>query len=544
MLPIAAKLDRVGFYSLEVWGGATFDSALRYLNEDPWQRLRLLRERIVHTPLQMLLRGQNLVGYRHYADDVVKKFIRLAHKNGISIFRIFDALNDWRNLEVPIKAAKDVGAVVQGTISYTVSPVHTVERFVEFAKKLEEIGADVIYIKDMAGLISPTAAEALIRALKKELRVPVGLHTHCTSGMGYFACYKACEAGADIVDAAFSPFAGGTSQPPLEPLVAALKGTPYDPGLDLSLILDITSYFLKLREKYQGLISPVAERPDVEVLLHQIPGGMITNLYSQLEHQRAVERYAEVLAEVPKVREDLGYPPLVTPTSQIVGTQAVLNVLLGERYKEVTQEVRDYCRGLYGATPAPIAPELRKKILAGEEPINCRPADLLAPELPRAEEEVAKLLSSPTEEDVITYVLFPEIAAKFFRGEIEPEPIPSPQAVRSSAWTPEEFIVTVDGEDYVVRIRPNGSRAPAEERRAEEPSPEPPPGAVTSPVGGMVLRLNVKVGDRVEKGQVLMVMEAMKMQVPVTSPYDGEVKEIFAYESELVEAGDLLVVIQ
>lgn len=545
MLPIAAKLDQAGFYSLEVWGGATFDSALRFLNEDPWERLRQLRERVTRTPLQMLLRGQNLVGYRHYADDVVEKFIRLAFKNGISVFRIFDALNDWRNLEVPVKVAKEVGATVQGAICYTTSPVHTVEKYVAFAKKLEEMGCDVVYIKDMAGLISPVAAQELVQALKRELRVPVGLHTHCTSGMGLLSCFKACEAGVDLVDAAFAPLAGGTSQPPLEPLVAALKGTAMDTGLDLALLLEISRYFEEIRQKYQSLISPVAERPDLGVLVHQIPGGMISNLYAQLEQQKAVDRYPEVLAEVPRVREDLGFPPLVTPTSQIVGAQAVLNVLLGERYKEVTKEVRDYCRGLYGQTPAPINPELRERILQEEKPVAGRPADLLTPELPRAAEELGKIVPAPREEDLLTYVLFPEVAVKFFRGEINPEPVPTVSKPASS-WQPEEFVVTVDGEEFLVRIRPNGGQR-QDNGRVSPPagaSPEPPAGAVCSPVGGMVLRLNVKVGDRVEKGQVVAVMEAMKMQVPVTSPHAGEVKEIFAYESEVVEAGDLLLVVR
>ncbi len=407
MLPILEKLDRVGFYSLEVWGGATFDVCLRFLGENPWERLRKIRERVQKTPLQMLLRGQNLVGYRHYADDVVKKFVHLSVKNGINIIRIFDALNDIRNMEVSIKAAKDAGAIVQGAISYTVSPVHTIEKFVDMAVKFEKLGCDVICIKDMAGLISPQVAYNLVSAIKRAVKLPVDLHTHMTSGMGALSYYAACQAGVDIIDCAFSPFAWGVSQPPVEPLVASLQNTPYDTGLDLNQLVEISHYFMQVKQKYQEFSSPVAERSDVGVLVHQIPGGMISNLYAQLKEQNALDRYNDVLKEVPEVRKDLGYPPLVTPTSQIVGTQAVVNVLTGARYKMIIEEVKKYCLGLYGAPPAPINEELLKKAIGNKKPITCRPADLLEPELEQARREMEEQkIPINSEEDILSYAMF------------------------------------------------------------------------------------------------------------------------------------------
>lgn len=407
MLPILEKLDRVGFYSLEVWGGATFDVCLRFLKENPWERLRKIRERVQKTPLQMLLRGQNLVGYRHYADDVVEKFVHLSVKNGINIIRIFDALNDIRNMEVSIKAAKDAGAIVQGAISYTVSPVHTIEKFVDIAMKFEKLGCDVICIKDMAGLISPPVAYELVSAIKKAVKLPVDLHTHMTSGMGMLSYYAACQAGVDIIDCAFSPFAWGVSQPAVEPLVASLQNTPYETGLDLNQLVEISNYFAQVKQKYQELSSPVAERSDVGVLVHQIPGGMISNLYAQLKEQDALHRYNDVLKEVPEVRKDLGYPPLVTPTSQIVGTQAVVNVLTGTRYKMIIEEVKNYCLGLYGAPPAPINQELLRKAIGDKKPITCRPADLLEPELKQARREMEdQKIPINSEEDILSYVMF------------------------------------------------------------------------------------------------------------------------------------------
>ncbi|MEM0096744.1 MAG: oxaloacetate decarboxylase subunit alpha [Candidatus Bathyarchaeia archaeon] len=416
MLPIAEKMDMVGFFSMEVWGGATFDVCIRYLAEDPWERLRQLKRRIKRTPLQMLLRGQNVVGYRNYPDDVVVKFVEKAAENGIDIFRVFDALNDVRNMEVAIKTVKKVGGHAQGTICYTISPVHTTEYYVNVAKKLAELGCDSICIKDMAGMLAPQPAYELITALKREVGLSVHLHCHCTSGMAMMTYLRACEAGVDILDTAFSPLAWGTSQPPVESVVAALKGTPYDPGLDMGLLQEIAQYFWELREKYYdplGLIDPKAEKVDPSIMVHQIPGGMFSNLLEQLREQNAVHRLREVLEEVPRVRRELGYPPLVTPTSQIVGTQAVLNVLSGKRYIIVPKEVKDYVKGFYGQPPAPIDEEVKKLIIGDEEPITCRPADLLEPALNKVPEDIKPYIES--EEDMLTYALFPAVALEFFK---------------------------------------------------------------------------------------------------------------------------------
>jgi pyruvate/oxaloacetate carboxyltransferase len=416
MLPIAEKMDQVGFFSLEAWGGATFDVAVRFLSEDPWERIRKLKQHVRRTPLQMLLRGQNIVGYRNYPDDVLVKFVEKAAENGVDIFRIFDALNDIRNMEVAIKTVKEVGKHAQGTISYTVSPVHTVEHFVEFAKKLAELDCDSICVKDMAGMLAPQPAYDLIAALKKEVGLPVHLHSHSTSGMVMMTYLRSCEAGVDILDTAFSPLAGGTSQPPVESVVAALKGTPYDTGLDSQLLNEIAQYFRELREKYYDplrLIDPKAERVDASIIVHQIPGGMFSNLLEQLREQNALNRLNEVLKEVPRVRRDLGYPPLVTPTSQLVGIQAVLNVISGKRYSIVPKEIKDYVRGLYGKPPGPIDSKVKKMIIGDEKPITGRPADLLEPALDRIPDDVKPYLES--EEDRITYALFPQTALEFFK---------------------------------------------------------------------------------------------------------------------------------
>lgn len=416
MIPIAEKVDSVGFFSLEVWGGATFDVSIRYLNEDPWERLRRLKKHVRKTPLQMLLRGQNLVGYRNYPDDVLIKFVKMAAENGIDVFRIFDALNDTRNLETAIKTVKEAGAHAQGSICYTISPVHTTEYYLKVAECLAELNCDSICIKDMAGMLMPEEAYKLVSALKKEVGLPIHMHCHSTSGTVMMTYWRACQAGVDILDAAFSPFAWGTSQPPVESIVAGLKGTGYETGLDMGLLIEIAEYFRKLREKYYDplrLISPLAERVDTSILMHQIPGGMFSNLISQLREQNAMDKLERVLKEVPHVREELGYPPLVTPTSQLVGTQAVFNVLSGERYKIVPKEVRDYVKGFYGKSPAPINEKIKRKIIGDEEPIKCRPADLLEPELGRIPKEVKPYVES--EEDELTYALFPKVAVDFFR---------------------------------------------------------------------------------------------------------------------------------
>lgn len=417
MVPVLEKLDEVGYFSLEMWGGATFDVCMRYLNEDPWERLRTIRKKIKKTNLQMLLRGQNLVGYRHYADDVVIKFVEKAAENGIDVFRIFDAVNDIRNMELSIKIAKKAGKIVEGTISYTVSPVHTLEQYISLGKQLKDLNCDIICIKDMAGFISPIDAYNLVKGLKKEVGLPVHLHTHCSSGMAPMSYYAACEAGVDILDCALSPFSWGTSQPPTETIVGGLKGTPYDTGLDLKLLSEIAEHFKKVREKYKNLLDPIAERIDTNILVHQIPGGMISNLISQLKEQNALDKYQAVLEETAVVRKELGYPPLVTPTSQIVGTQAVFNVLTGERYKIISKEVKEYIRGYYGKSPAPVDENVKKKAIGDEKPITCRPGDMIKPELDKARAELGDKAKS--DEDVLSYTLFPQVALKFFETRTE-----------------------------------------------------------------------------------------------------------------------------
>ena len=548
MLPIAEAMDHVGFYSLEVWGGATFDVCIRYLNEDPWERLKSLKAIIKDTPLQMLLRGQNIVGYRHYPDDIVVKFVEKSAENGIDIFRIFDAVNDIRNMEVPIKTAKKAGAHVQGTISYTISPVHTIDSFVRFARELSELNCDSICIKDMAGLISPRDTHDLIKALKSEVGLPVNLHSHSTSGMASMSYMAACDAGVDILDTAFSPFAGGTSQPPTETVVAALCRTPYDTGLDLNLLTEIKEYFVGIKEKYMGILDPISEKIDTNVLIYQIPGGMISNLVSQLEEQNAMDRYNDVLAEMPRVRKDLGYPPLVTPTSQIVGTQAVLNVLTGERYKIIPKEVREYVRGMYGKPPAPIIEELLEKVLGEDDVITCRPADLLEPELDRITREAQELGIVRKEEDILTYALYPQIAKTFLMGDAVEEEIKpairagaraaSSQAAMAAACN--VFKVVVDGEAFHVEIEPTG------EMTIEAKKPVPSDyieGGIKSNMQGMILGLKVKKGDPVEKGDVVAVIEAMKMENDIHAPHSGIVRDIFVSKGDTVRAGDVIIAV-
>lgn len=408
MLPVAELIDEVGFYSLEVWGGATFDSCLRYLNEDPWERLRILRKKMPKTKLQMLLRGQNLLGYRQYPDDVVDAFIAKSVENGIDIIRIFDALNDTRNLERAIRATKKAGAIAEGAVVYTVSPVHDIPGYVCTAKELVEMGADTICIKDMAGILTPAVAFELVSKLKQSVNVPIHVHSHYTSGLAAMTYWVAIQAGADVVDTALSPLALGTSQPPTESIVKALEGTDYDTGLDLNLLAQITHKMSSLLENYKR--PPV--QVDTDVLVSQIPGGMLSNLRAQLEQQKLSHKFDQILEEVPRVRQDLGYPPLVTPMSQIVGTQAVLNVITGERYKMKTKEIKDYVKGLYGRPPVPISEEIRR-MLIDEEPITVRPADLLSPGMEAARAEIQDLARS--DEDVLSYVLFPEVAKRFFQ---------------------------------------------------------------------------------------------------------------------------------
>ena len=414
MLPILSEMDKCGFYSVECWGGATFDACLRFLNEDPWERLRTLRREMPNTKLQMLFRGQNMLGYRHYADDVLEYFVQKSVANGIDIIRIFDALNDVRNLQTAVKAAKKEGAHAQIAISYTLGEIFTTEYYVNYAKQIEECGADSICIKDMAALLTPYRTEELVKALKENVKIPIQLHTHYTSGLASMCLLKGIEAGVDAIDTAMSPLANGTSHAPTESMVAALQGTPYDTGLDLKQLTSMRPFFMDLRKKYldSGLLDPKMLAVDANALIYQVPGGMLSNLLSQLKQAGKSDKFDDVLQEVPRVRKDAGYPPLVTPTSQIVGTQAVFNVIMGERYKTVTKEFKGLVKGEYGKTPAPIDPEFRKKILGDEKPIDCRPADLIEPELEKLKAEAAKWAQQ--DEDVLSYAMFGQVAEKFF----------------------------------------------------------------------------------------------------------------------------------
>jgi len=458
MLPICDKLDRVGYWSLEVWGGATFDACVRFLKEDPWERLRQLKAALPNTRLQMLLRGQNLLGYRHYSDDVVEAFVAKAAENGIDVFRIFDAMNDVRNLETAIRAVKKSGKHAQGTLCYTTSPVHTVELFVEQAKAMRDMGVDSIAIKDMAGLLTPFATGELVTALKAEIDLPLFIHSHDTAGLAAMCQLKAIECGADHIDTAISSFAWGTSHPGTESMVAALRGTPYDTGLDLELLQEIGLYFYAVRKKYHQFESEFTS-VDTRVQVNQVPGGMMSNLANQLKDQGALNRIDEVFAEIPRVREDLGFPPLVTPTSQIVGTQAVFNVLAGERYKSITNEVKLYLQGRYGKAQGTINAKLQRQAIGGEEIVEVRPADLIPPELARLRKEIGELAKS--EEDVLTYAMFPDIGRKFLEereaGTLTPEvllPIPNGNsgAAVGGEGVPTEFIIDVHGESYRVDI--------------------------------------------------------------------------------------------
>ena len=433
MLPACEILDSIGYWSLECWGGATFDSCMRFLDEDPWERLRQLRKHMPNTKLQMLLRGQNLLGYKHYADDVVDAFCQKSVENGIDVVRIFDALNDTRNIERAMKAVKKAGGWVEGCISYTISPVHNEEYFVKLAKEIEQMGADSICIKDMANLLLPYAAYSLVKKLKANIQVPIHLHTHNTTGTGDMVYLMAAQAGVDIIDTALSPLAGGTSQPATESMVATFQGTEYDTGLDMSKLLKASEHFRKVADKMkkEGILDPKVLNTDAKTLVYQVPGGMLSNLISQLKQANAEDKYYDVLAEVPRVREDFGFPPLVTPTSQIVGSQAVLNVLAGERYKMVSKESKGLLRGEYGRLPGPVNEEVRKKCIGDDEVITCRPADLIKPEMPEYREKTRGIAKS--EEDVLSYALFPQVAPKFLEKRDHPQPaapVEDPNAVR------------------------------------------------------------------------------------------------------------------
>ena len=547
MLPLAREIDTCGFFSVEAWGGATFDTCIRFLNDDPWDRLVALKAELKHTPIQMLLRGQNLVGYRHYPDDVVDKFVTAAHKNGVDIFRVFDALNDIRNMKRSMDQVKNTGAHLQGAICYTTSPVHTTQTFIDMAKELYADDCDSICIKDMAGLIMPAATRELITGIKKAVDVKVCLHSHSTSGIAPMSYQAAIMAGVDIVDTAMSPFSMGTSQPPTESVVASLIGTPGDTGIDLLNLRAVRNTCIQIREKYAGLLNPISERVDSDVLLYQLPGGMISNLVSQLQEQDALNRMDEVLEEIPRVRKDLGYPPLVTPTSQIVGTQAVLNVLVnGQRYRNVTKEVKDYVHGLYGKSPAPVSDDIQKLIIGDDAVITIRPADLLEPAYEKLKEEAEKAGLVKKEEDILTYILYPAIAPSFLKNERSLEEIPKKQSVTKSASDmPSQMEVEVDGEIFSVRIvSVGGSKvevtgiAPQKIPRGEFA------GGIKSNMQGMVLQVLVSRGTTVKKGDTLLVLEAMKMENAIHSPVDGKVTEIFVDTGDVVQNGDVLLVVQ
>lgn len=566
MLPIAAKLDQIGYWSIESWGGATFDSCIRYLGEDPWDRIRELKKVMPNTPQQMLLRGQNLLGYRHYADDVVDRFVERAAKNGIDVFRIFDAMNDPRNLERAIKAVKNCGKHAQGTISFTTSPVHTTEMWVDYAKTLEDMGADSINIKDMSGILTPYAAFDLVSRLKAQTGLEVQLHAHATAGLSDMTILKAVEAGIDRVDTAISSMSMTYGHTATESVVAALQGTERDTGLNLEALEEIAAYFREVRKKYAQFEGSL-RGTDSRILVAQVPGGMLTNMESQLKEQGAADKFDEVLAEIPRVREDLGYIPLVTPTSQIVGTQAVINVLMGERYKSISKEVQGILKGEYGAAPAPYNAELQARVLEGKEAITCRPADLIDNEMDKLAEELAakakeegiQLATGEDQiDDVLTYALFPQIGLKFLknRGDasaFEPAPTAAsaaPAPAKAAAASVEDsgvYTVKVNGQSYVVEVSEGGDIT-----QVSTTSPSPAPAAaaapsagtgeaISAPLAGNIFKILVKPGEAVEANQVVIIMEAMKMETEIRAASAGTVASVAVREGDAVQVGDTLL---
>ena len=563
MLPIAKKIDDAGYWSIESWGGATFDSCIRYLGEDPWERIRALKKAMPNTPQQMLLRGQNLLGYRHYADDVVEKFVERAHKNGVDVFRIFDAMNDVRNLETAIKAAVKVGAHAQGTISYTVSPVHTLDMWLTLAKQLEELGCHSICIKDMAGLLKPYDAEELIKALKETVSIPIAMQCHATTGLSTATYQKAIDAGIDMLDTAVSSMSMTYGHSATETIAAIVEGTERDTGLDLNHLEEIAAYFRDVRKKYaafEGSLKGV----DGRILLAQVPGGMLTNMENQLKEQGAADKLNEVLLEIPRVREDLGFIPLVTPTSQIVGTQAVLNVLTGERYKTITKETAGVLKGEYGSTPAPMNKELQERVLDGSEAITCRPADVIKPELETLEAELSKLaqeqgltLADEQIDDVLTYALFPQIGLKFIKNRNNPdafEPVPSADdssnkapeksAANNKGVKAEQYSVKVDGKVYDVVVAQGGE---LKEVTLKDSEHIPQSASVASgetlnaPLAGNIFKIKVKPGQVVNEGDVVIIMEAMKMETEVRAMHTGTIADVLVSEGDSVSTGDAMI---
>lgn len=572
MLPIAEKLDQVGFWAVESWGGATFDACIRYLGEDPWERIRKLKEAMPNTPQQMLFRGQNILGYRHYADDIVDRFVERAAVNGVDVFRVFDAMNDVRNLETAIKSVKKHEKHAQGTMSYTVSPVHTLDSWLNMAKQIEEMGADSLCIKDMAGLLAPYTAYELISNLKKTISIPVHMQCHATTGLSTATYIKAVEAGIDNLDTAISSMSLTYGHTPTETMVAMLEGTDRDTGLNISLLEEIASYFREIRAKYakfEGSLKGI----DSRILVAQVPGGMLTNLENQLREQKATDRMDEVLEEIPRVREDLGFIPLVTPTSQIVGTQSVLNVLGGERYKTITKETEGVLKGEYGATPAEVNKELQERVLAGSKPITCRPADLLEPEFDSIKEDLLALSKEKGFEikneidDTLSYALFPHTALKFFMNRDNPdafEPAPEKEVTSSKDDKAENnqnkqsgvYTVEVDSRTYLVRVSEGGDisrfeaakqqaaqtqQAAAPQQAPAETAPVATGHAIEAPLSGIVHKVFVKPGESVSQGDVLLVVEAMKMETEIKSDREGTVQAVHVSDGDAVESGDALV---
>ena len=562
MLPIAEKLDKVGYWSLETWGGATFDACIRFLGEDPWERLRLLKAAMPNTRMQMLLRGQNMLGYRHYADDVVERFVERSAENGMDVFRIFDAMNDVRNLQTAIRAAIKTGKHAQGTLSYTVSPVHTVDGYVEMARQLEDLGCHSICIKDMAGLLKPYVAFELVSKLKEAVQIPIGMHSHATTGMSTATNIKAAEAGIDMLDTSISSMSMTYGHSATESVVAILEDTERDTGLDLNLLEEIASYFREVRKKYtrfEGALKGV----DSRILVAQVPGGMLTNMENQLREQGASDKLDEVLKEIPRVREDLGFIPLVTPTSQIVGTQAVLNVLTGERYKSIAKEAAGILKGEYGASPAPVNKELQERVLEGKEPITCRPADLLEPEYEKLKKELKGLateknikLAENIDDDVLIYAQFQQVGLKFLENRGNPdafEPTPSADDLAPAASPardavpaaegPEAYTVSVNGVSYNVVVTPGG-----EITEVVQAAPAAAPVAVATggatidaQLAGNVYKINVVPGQALNEGDVVVILEAMKMETEVRTSCAGTVASVDVREGDSVQVGDTLV---
>ncbi|PIP03198.1 MAG: oxaloacetate decarboxylase subunit alpha [Zetaproteobacteria bacterium CG12_big_fil_rev_8_21_14_0_65_54_13] len=583
MLPICEKLDAIGYWSIEAWGGATFDTCLRYLKEGPWVRLRELNKALPNTPIQMLLRGQNLLGYRHYADDVVKKFVDMAAANGVDVFRVFDAMNDLRNVRTAVNQVKANGKHAEGTICYTTSPVHTLEYLVDLGKGFEDMGCDTLAIKDMAGLLTPTATRELILALKKEVAIPLHLHSHATAGVAEMVQWEAVHAGCDIIDTAISPLAGGTSHPPTEAMVAAFAGTEYDTGLNLVALQEIAAYFKEVRKKYSRFESD-STGVDTRVFVNQIPGGMISNLANQLRDQGELDKMDAVLDEIPRVRKDFGYPPLVTPTSQIVGTQAVLNVISGKKYKVITNETRDYLKGLYGRALGEINEDVRKLAIGDEEPVDIRPADLLKPEMDALTREIGDKAKSV--EDVLSYALFPTIALEFFEeracGVFKPESLDTPvkesgtpEFINPPSLAPTEFNITIHGEQYHIKIEGSGHKSddlrpfyvkvdnvleevtvetltevvPTQNgnidvNKASKGSRRPKAVSdsdVTTPMPGRIVAINFAIGDHVDAGATVLTVEAMKMENQVHAPVSGTITAIHVAIGDTVNPDECLV---